>query len=280
MPVMSPLRHLPRALSLLLIICLLGTSSAEAQDKLPTSRPTSRPAAKAKPKSKLPPLGAPAGVFGEGVKLQKALRLRDVAKNVDAVKGKTIRIDGLLRDVCRKKGCWVVLKDGKHEVRVKFKDYAFFVPRDATGRRAILQGVLSTKTISEAVAKHYAEEGGNPAAAKSIKGPQTVLSFMATGAEVLGKRVLPPTATPTVDAMTKLQVRLGAGTTIAKTKPIKSAVSALWLLRDLPGPRTREFTLHTSFAAKGQTWWVFSAAKAKAFASGIAVRSDGQVVRF
>ena len=279
MPLMRPLRHLPRALSLVIIISVMGPlSSADAQD----SRPTSRPAAKAKkPKSKLPPLGAPAGVFGAGVKLQKALRLRDVAKKLDAVKGKTIRIDGLLRDVCRKKGCWVVLKDGKHEVRVKFKDYAFFVPRDATGRRAILQGVLSTKTISEALAKHYAEEGGNPAAAKTIKGPQTVLSFMATGAEVLGKRVLPPQAVPTGDAVAKLTTRLAGAKTIAKTKgPVKSAVSALWLLRDLPGPRTLEFTLHTKVTAKGQTWWVFSAEKTKAFASGFAVRSDGEVFRF
>lgn len=63
-------------------------------------------------------------------------------------------------DVCQKKGCWMILTDGEHSVRVTFKDYAFFVPKDIVGKTVQAQGVIGETVLSEADARHYAEDAG------------------------------------------------------------------------------------------------------------------------
>lgn len=230
----------------------------------------------------MPPLGHPAGIFGAGVELSKATPLGTVAKKVRELHGRPVRVDGFLKDVCRKKGCWTVLRDGKTEVRVKFRDYSFFVPRDASGRRAIVQGIVSEKTISEAEARHYAEESGKPEEAKKIKGPQKIMAFMATGVEILGKSQLPPQAKAAPGAAeSELAGKIAAGAKVPQRRmaPVKTSAQALKLLRRLKGPRTIEFSLYTELKTKGGPWYAFSSTK-RGFGAGFAVRSDGTVKSF
>lgn len=251
----------------------------DSAKKAPTSKPTSRPA---KPKrSPLPPLGHPAGVFGAGVKLPQAIRLETAAKQVKDLHGRTIRVDGFLKDVFRKKGCWTVLRDGRREVRVKFRDYAFFVPRDAAGRRALVEGIVTAKTISEAEAKHYAEESGDPESAKKIKGPQKVLSFTAIGVEILGKTALPPVAQGDAEVQAKLVAKITAGQEVKQRRKAAcdTLKAALALLRRVKGPRTVEFNLCAELKTSSGTWRVFSSSK-RGFETGFAVKSDGTVKSF
>jgi hypothetical protein len=72
----------------------------------------------------------------------------------------TVRVDGTIAKVCQKKGCWMVIRDGDLEARVVMKDYGFFVPMDAGGKKASIEGVLKVKVFNEAQAKHLAEDGG------------------------------------------------------------------------------------------------------------------------
>ena len=111
------------------------------------------------------------------------MALTELQKNPDAWAGKTIQTEGTVSSVCAKKGCWMVIGDGQRAVRVTFKDYGFFVPKDCSGASVKLEGVFSVKTIPEATAKHYAGEtpGGKP---QEIKGEQKELSFEATGVEM------------------------------------------------------------------------------------------------
>jgi len=256
-------------------LCLAAgaVSLACAQDKAPTSQP-------AKKKSGLPALGAPAGVYGEGVVLDNGPELKDVYTKPDDYKGKTIRLVGKIQDVCRKKGCWMVLRDGEAEVRVKFKDYAFFVPRDSSGREIIIQGVAKAETITEEVAKHYAEEGGEPEKAKDIKGPQTVVSFMATGVEILGSNELPPMAEGDAAPAKELEAKVGKGGRIApgdaKDHKVDDFEGALARLRQVKGSRHVEFSHRTQCGDH----YVFAAAGTEPFATGFAVTPDGAVVKF
>ena len=282
-------------LLLTVFIALASTSLGLAQTSRPTKegpapeqpapeqpakeQPASQPV---KPKrSPLPPLGHPSGVFGAGVQLGKSIPLETAAKQVKDLHGRTIRVDGLLKDVCRKKGCWTVLRDGKSEVRVKFRDYAFFVPRDAAGRRALVEGIVTAKTISEAEAKHYAEESGDPESAKDIKGPQKVLAFTAIGVEILGKTALPPLAQGDAEAMTKLVAKVAAGPEVKQRRKAAcdSLKSAMALLRRVKGPRTVEFNLCAELKTSSGTWHVFSSSK-RGFETGFAVNSDGTVKSF
>jgi hypothetical protein len=73
---------------------------------------------------------------------------------------KTIKISGIITQVCQKKGCWLVLTDGEQFARVTFKDYKTFVPTDTGTEPGIVLGVLSEKKLTASAAKHYASDAG------------------------------------------------------------------------------------------------------------------------
>lgn len=104
------------------------------------------------------------------------------AKPADFV-GKTVRVGGKVTKVCKKKGCWMALQgtDPKHSARITFKDYGFFVPLDADGKAAVVEGVVEVKQLSEAMRKHLAEDEGTTV----DKVPATELRMVATGVELM-----------------------------------------------------------------------------------------------
>lgn len=251
-------------LSRTMFALLLGLLPVQADDDAPTSRPTAQ----------LPPLGKPAGAFGAPLdEKTERVSLGALAQAPEKWADKTILVEATIQDVCQKKGCWMVLVEGEANMRVKFKDYAFFVPRDAKGRRVLVQGTAKVEEISEEVARHYAEEGGNPDKAKEIHGPQKGLSFLASGAEVLGSFELPPAAQGTPGAVQALEARLGR-LPVARTRlsdPI-TPQAALELLRRTPGARSREFAARTQVGE----WFVFGLGGEDPFAEAWAVHQDGQ----
>jgi len=82
----------------------------------------------------------------------------------DAYLGSAGKFSGMISEVCQRKGCWVVLADGPHHVRVTFKDYGFVVPTDASGE-ALVFGMLQEATVDLDAAEHLAEEGDRHAPA-------------------------------------------------------------------------------------------------------------------
>jgi hypothetical protein len=128
---------------------------------------------------------APAAeTFGKPLAGLATVPLAELLKNPDAHAGKTLRTEGSVAAICAKKGCWMTIGDGEKTVRVTFESYGFFVPKDAAGATATLEGVFNVETIPEATAKHYAAEtpGGKP---DSIHGDQKELSFVATGVQLV-----------------------------------------------------------------------------------------------
>jgi hypothetical protein len=77
-----------------------------------------------------------------------------------------------------------VLRDGGEHVRVRFHDYSFFLPTDAAGAEAFVEGVVKVEELSEKAARHYASESvdGDP---DSISGPQREIGFTATGVRLV-----------------------------------------------------------------------------------------------
>tara|TARA_B110000285_G_scaffold40247_1_gene43984 strand:+ start:334 stop:822 length:489 start_codon:yes stop_codon:yes gene_type:complete len=74
---------------------------------------------------------------------------------------KTSKISGRIVETCSKKGCWMTLDTGEDTLFIKFRDYAFFVPKDsAEGKKAIVQGDLFLDTVTIEMLKHYAEDAG------------------------------------------------------------------------------------------------------------------------
>lgn len=101
--------------------------------------------------------------FGKGVTLAETpISLSEALKRKTELAGKDILVKAEVAQVCQSKGCWLTLKDGSQEVRVTFKDYSFFVPKDSAKREAVVQGKIFDKEISAAEARHYAKDAGQP----------------------------------------------------------------------------------------------------------------------
>jgi len=89
-----------------------------------------------------------------------------------------------VKEVCQKKGCWIKLDlgDNSSEAFVKFKDYKFFVPKDAAEADAIVKGVAYKAETSVAELRHYAEDAGkSEEEVAAITEPKLEYTFLADG---------------------------------------------------------------------------------------------------
>ena len=93
------------------------------------------------------PDGVPQGEdFGAGLTLVQATPLAEIMGDPARFAGDTLLIRGEVTEVCQKKGCWTVIREGDEHARVRFKDYGFFLPKDCVGAEAYAQGSVSVET--------------------------------------------------------------------------------------------------------------------------------------
>jgi hypothetical protein len=124
--------------------------------------------------------------FGDSISDEKALSNDEILAQFDKLKaGDTLNVKfkSKIKNVCQKKGCWMTLVlPNEKEAFVKFKDYAFFVPKNAKDEEVIVNGKAFVSIESVEELKHYAkDEGKSQAAIDSIVTPKTTYSFMADG---------------------------------------------------------------------------------------------------
>ena len=119
--------------------------------------------------------------------LSNPLDVDDLSKKMKSSDTLNVAIQGKVLEVCEKKGCWITLKgDDGEEIMVKMKDYGFFVPTALKGKKVVLDGVASMKSVSVAEQKHYAEDAKkNKAEIDAIKEPKTEIRYLASGIEVV-----------------------------------------------------------------------------------------------
>jgi hypothetical protein len=104
----------------------------------------------------------------EGLKTGDTLNLKMTAK-VD--------------EVCQAKGCWMTLNlENGNQVRVTFKNYGFFVPKDIAGKEVIINGKAFVEETSVDDQRHYAEDAGKSAEdIAAITAPKKTFAFEADG---------------------------------------------------------------------------------------------------
>ena len=99
--------------------------------------------------------------FGEPIPAGgNVLSLKEAIALLDEGTAPLIKVHGKVTQVCQKKGCFMVLAEGEQFARITFKDYGFFIPKDSTGKQALVQGVLTRKVLSADQANHYEEDAG------------------------------------------------------------------------------------------------------------------------
>jgi len=136
-------------------------------------------------------------VYGEPLSEAAILRISDLLATPEKYVGETVKVTGLVDDVCPMEGCWIdVLERGsKQTVRFKAKHDVIAFPVQAEGREVVAEGVFGKRALSreQAIAwlRHLAEERGEPfdeAAALAEAGDGMVLyQINARGAELLAE---------------------------------------------------------------------------------------------
>ena len=114
--------------------------------------------------------------MGQKFTIAEPLAVDAVLANPDPYVGKTVQVKGKVTEVCQMAGCWMALADLETAkvLRVKVNDGDIVFPKEAVGKVAIAEGMLTrlslTREQAVAMARHEAEEQGrkfNPASVKS-----------------------------------------------------------------------------------------------------------------
>lgn len=110
-----------------------------------------------------------------------------LAAAIAAASDQPVKVEATVKAVCKKKGCWFTMTgDGvTDDVRVKMKDYSFFVPKNVEGARVVAEGTLTQREIPQDEAQHYADDAAKPGEEpKKVEGPQKAWEFTATAIEM------------------------------------------------------------------------------------------------
>lgn len=121
--------------------------------------------------------------FGDTINTDGAVSADQLMASLSGKDSLKIKLMGTIEEVCQKKGCWmnIAIGNGKN-MRVKFKDYAFFMPKDAAGKTVYIDGYAYNDTIPVEQLKHYAEDAKkSKEEIAKITEPEVSISYEANG---------------------------------------------------------------------------------------------------
>lgn len=121
--------------------------------------------------------------FGAKISEKGAVSTSQFLKSMEGKETMEVKLEAKIETCCKKKGCWMDLDMGNGTtMKVRFKDYEFFVPKDADGRMAIVEGVAKVETIDVETLRHYASDAGkSEEEIASITEEELTISFEAIG---------------------------------------------------------------------------------------------------
>lgn len=128
--------------------------------------------------------------FGEVINEEGAASFVQVMNQLQSEDEFETKVVGTIEKVCKKKGCWVTLKDtdgqSEESLFVKFEDYGFFLPLDCEDRKVVMDGKAFKETTPVDELRHYAEDEGQSAEEiAAIVDPKVEYKFLASGVKML-----------------------------------------------------------------------------------------------
>lgn len=123
------------------------------------------------------------GNYGDLIEEKDVFSPAEMISKVEAEGNFEGKIQGEIKEVCTKKGCWfsMDLPDGS-SMRVTFKDYGFFLPTNSQGFPIVMQGVATVTETDVETLRHYAEDQGkSKEEVEAITEPKREITFEATG---------------------------------------------------------------------------------------------------
>ena len=128
--------------------------------------------------------------FGAALSDAVPVRIGELLSQPEDYVDKSIKVVGLVQDVCPMKGCWVEIleKQSKQTIRFKVRDDVIVFPVEARGQKIVAEGILRRHRMNEARArawlKHLAEEKGQSFDESSHEGPLEFYQIEGRGAEL------------------------------------------------------------------------------------------------
>lgn len=128
--------------------------------------------------------------LGAPLTLDTVTKVSEINKHSDQYLGKTVLVEGLVINVCAKRGCWMDLASDLpfEKIQVKVVDGEIVFPMEAKGRMAKVEGIVDEVQLSQEQAvrmgKHRAEEQGTTFDPASITGPVNFYRIKGLGAVI------------------------------------------------------------------------------------------------
>lgn len=121
--------------------------------------------------------------FGDSISTDEAVNADQIPALLNDKDSVHLKVSGTIEEVCQKKGCWMKMNIGQDKaMMVRFKDYGFFVPKDAAGKSLVMEGYAFKDTIPVADLRHYAEDAGKTKEEiEKITEPEIRISFESNG---------------------------------------------------------------------------------------------------
>jgi hypothetical protein len=128
-------------------------------------------------------LELPTGLFGEQINDSGVVSLDILVSELEELGEFEGKVVGEIKEVCAMKGCWMTIDLPNGEsMRVTFKDYGFFVPKNSQGYPVVIEGLATKKVTDVATLKHYAEDAGkSKEEIDAIIAPKLEYAFEAIG---------------------------------------------------------------------------------------------------
>ncbi len=127
--------------------------------------------------------------LGARITADNAITYNELMPKMEKTDSLATKVTGKVKEVCQNKGCWMTLvseQPGKPDMRVTFKDYAFFMPKDISGKRVVIDGFAFVDVTSVADLRHYAEDAGkSKEEIAAITEPKREVAFEAAGVIIL-----------------------------------------------------------------------------------------------
>ncbi|MVN89584.1 DUF4920 domain-containing protein [Mucilaginibacter aquatilis] len=126
---------------------------------------------------------APGVTYGKTINKDKAISLSALNKKLSHDTVYNGKISGKVTEVCKKKGCFMKLKqDNGEDIMVRFTDYAYFMPQNIVGKNVIVEGKASVSETPVERLRHYAKDAGKSSQEiAKINKPKKDVTIMADG---------------------------------------------------------------------------------------------------
>jgi hypothetical protein len=92
--------------------------------------------------------------YGEDLTLTDKTNISEILSKPDEFVGKKVLVEGLVVNVCEKRGCWMELASDKdyESIRIKVDDGVIVFPMEAKGEKAVVEGEVYSYNVEEEAA--------------------------------------------------------------------------------------------------------------------------------